>query len=225
MSENVEDVVEQMHRIEKALPATDGVACFNRVYLQVTETVRTQLHDGAFNNAGWVGRLTVRFADLYLTPLKHWPAQRDLTPRCWRQLLEVRASPDVLPIQFALAGMNAHINHDLPLAVVATCQEQRTPLSEVKDDYDRINDVLGSVSQQIRHSFLNQEVVDAGRHAAPLMTLVSNWKVEKARDAAWTNAQAITELERLPALQRAFVHTLDGLAQLASQALLLPLRP
>ncbi len=225
MLDSVEDVVQRMHRIEKALPATDGVACFNRVYLQVTETVRARLGDSAFDDARWVARLTVRFADLYLTPLRHWPAQPNLIPRCWRQLLEVRAAPSVLPIQFALAGMNAHINHDLPLAVVTTCQEQPTALSEVKDDYDRINEVLASVSQEIRHSFLNQEVVDAGRHATPLVTLVSNWKIEKARDAAWINAQAIAELERLPALQRAFVHTLDGLAQLASQALLLPLRP
>ena len=27
------------------------------------------------------------------------------------------------PIQFALAGMNAHINRDLPLALVETCDE------------------------------------------------------------------------------------------------------
>jgi len=27
------------------------------------------------------------------------------------------------PIQFAFVGMNAHINHDLPLAVVVTCKK------------------------------------------------------------------------------------------------------
>ncbi len=48
MSDSVEDVVQRMHRIEKVLPATDGVACFNRVYLQVTETVRARLGGGAF---------------------------------------------------------------------------------------------------------------------------------------------------------------------------------
>ena len=30
------------------------------------------------------------------------------------------------PVQFALAGMNAHINHDLPLAVVSTCSALAT---------------------------------------------------------------------------------------------------
>jgi hypothetical protein len=32
---------------------------------------------------------------------------------------------DVAPIQFALAGMNAHINRDLPLALVATCTARK----------------------------------------------------------------------------------------------------
>ena len=42
-------------------------------------------------------------------------------PTAWQPLFERRADPGIEPIQFALAGMNAHINHDLPLAVVATC--------------------------------------------------------------------------------------------------------
>jgi Family of unknown function (DUF5995) len=34
---------------------------------------------------------------------------------------ERRAAAGIEPAQFALAGMNAHINHDLPLAMVSTC--------------------------------------------------------------------------------------------------------
>ena len=36
--------------------------------------------------------------------------------QAWAPLVERRATRGVLPIQFALAGMNAHINHDLALA-------------------------------------------------------------------------------------------------------------
>ena len=42
-------------------------------------------------------------------------------PVAWRPLLAARAVVGIEPIQFALAGMNAHINVDLPMAVVATC--------------------------------------------------------------------------------------------------------
>jgi hypothetical protein len=37
-----------------------------------------------------------------------------------------RDEAEIARIQFALAGMNAHINHDLPLAIVATCRHRNT---------------------------------------------------------------------------------------------------
>jgi hypothetical protein len=39
----------------------------------------------------------------------------------WRPLVERRALPGIEPVQFALAGMNAHTNHDLPVAMVTAC--------------------------------------------------------------------------------------------------------
>ena len=35
-----------MREIESELPRRDGIAVFNRVYLQVTELVRDRVHDG-----------------------------------------------------------------------------------------------------------------------------------------------------------------------------------
>src|SRR5271166_1223174 len=68
-----------------------------------------------------------------------------------------RTRPAILPIQFALAGMNAHIEHDLPLAVIATCAARGcAPDSPgVHADYEKINDVLASVEEEIRRGFLS----------------------------------------------------------------------
>ena len=38
-----------------------------------------------------------------------------------RPLVEQRAVAGIEPVQFALAGMNAHINPDLPMTMVSTC--------------------------------------------------------------------------------------------------------
>jgi Family of unknown function (DUF5995) len=40
MARTVDDVLDRMRAIEAGLPRRDGVAVFNRVYLQVTESVR-----------------------------------------------------------------------------------------------------------------------------------------------------------------------------------------
>ena len=100
--------------------AADGIACFNRMYLDVTRQVNSQLGQGFFADPAFMTQLDVDFANLYFAAAGAAgdPAE---VPLAWRPLAEQRAAAGIEPVQFALAGMNAHINHDLPLAVVSTC--------------------------------------------------------------------------------------------------------
>ena len=56
--------------------------------------------------------LDVVFANYYLSAVGHAEAGADV-PRCWDVLWRNRSDSDCAPIQFAVVGMNAHINHDL----------------------------------------------------------------------------------------------------------------
>jgi len=126
---------------------------FNRMYLRVTEMVQDRLTAGdVFSDDAFMADLDVRFAALWFAA---YDASGDL-PRAWAPLFAARASRGVLPIQFALAGANAHIEHDLPLAVVRTCAAHgRTPTSRgVHDDYEKVNDLLAGVEAEIRRTFL-----------------------------------------------------------------------
>ena len=44
---SVADAIALMEAIGTGLPASDGLACFNRMYLQVTQTVGTDLGQGS----------------------------------------------------------------------------------------------------------------------------------------------------------------------------------
>ena len=106
----VEDLVDLLRAIDDDLDPKDGVRAFNHLYLRVTELVNDRMTDGYFTNPRFVARLDIRFASLYLEAL---PAP--VPTAAWAPVFELRHAPDRLPIQYALAGMNAHINHDLPL--------------------------------------------------------------------------------------------------------------
>src|ERR1700730_11073625 len=118
------ELLDRMAAIDQALPPTDGVACFNRMYRLVIESVQEHVTAGFFGDPVWIGRLDIMFANLYLTATLT-PLAAD-TPRSWAALLERSSDPQVLPLQFALAGMNAHINHDLAIAVVTASEELNT---------------------------------------------------------------------------------------------------
>ena len=128
------------------------------MYLDVTERVLAALEAGTFADPEFMTDLDIRFANLSdrLRTTPRTPAG----PPALGLEAAVRArgrKRGLLPIQFALAGMNAHIEHDLPVAVVATCKARRSvrrPTRRVREDYDRVNAVLASVEVEIRRSFL-----------------------------------------------------------------------
>src|SRR5438105_2592028 len=105
---SVAEVVARMESSVSALPRGDGVAWFTRLYLAVTEGVQARLAGVTFADPRFLARLDVVFADLFFSALESAsdPARM---PRAWAPLVESRAARGIAPLQFAFAGMSAHI--------------------------------------------------------------------------------------------------------------------
>jgi hypothetical protein len=222
--ESIDQVVARMQAIAAGLPASDGVASFNRMYLEVTELVRTRVADGFFRNPDVMIRLDVVFAGFYFAAVDAAAAGRRIAPP-WAPLIARRDHPHILPIQFALAGMNAHINHDLALAVFTTCRETNTLPDDLHADYLRINELLASVEEPVRESFLTGVVGEVDRELSPVIHVIDSWSIERARDAAWANAQALWSMRALADVRAMFLDALGRMVAFASGALLLPALP
>src|SRR5688572_9188649 len=89
----IDDVIAVMRRIDAILPDADGVKWFNFLYLRVTESVKNQPPVGGWEDAKWLERLDVIFANLYFDALVAWARDRKHAARSWRALFEVRARP------------------------------------------------------------------------------------------------------------------------------------
>lgn len=83
--------------------------------------------------------------------------------------------------------MNAHINYDLPLALVATCTELNTePAAGTHHaDTSRSTRCLDAAEQSVRRDFLPSGLVEVDHHVGGVATIVANWSINSARDAAW----------------------------------------
>ncbi|MEV4559223.1 DUF5995 family protein [Kitasatospora sp. NPDC049285] len=216
----VDQVVDRMAALTTEWPAADGVAVFNAMYLTVTRLVRDHLADGFFGDPAAMATLDAVFAARYLAAVDDSRAGRQ-PAACWRPLFELRGAAGVQPLQFALAGMNAHIENDLPLAVVDTCRMLgRTP-EQLADDYLRINTLLARVEAQVRAELLPEPA--ELRSADPLLHVLGVWSIDKARDAAWASVLALWELRRMPPAFQAVAAALSGSVGMVSRALLTPL--
>ncbi|MFI5831564.1 DUF5995 family protein [Streptomyces sp. NPDC051578] len=214
----MEAVLARMRALDERLPARDGVAVFNRVYLTVTEALQRRVRDGDFPAPRRAQTLTVSFAERYLAAV-----EADRAPACWRPLLQYRRHPGVRPLQHALAGINAHIGHDLALAVVSTCRRLDCEPAALEADFDRVGDVLVSLEERIREDLMPGP--DLLEVADPLTHLLGSWSLERARSGAWAAARLLWALRGAPELAEEFRESLDAGVGLVGRCLLTPTVP
>lgn len=192
------EAVGRMAAIRDALPARNGLANFNVVYLDVTTEVAARIGAAFFADDDFMTRFDVGFVNRYLDAVRAW-TDGGAGPRSWRALLENQVDRDIHPAQFAIAGMNAHINYDLPFALLAVCRERQEDVGTGgrRADYDRVNQVLAQVEPAMRQRFQPEcfDVVD--RDLPPLgkvEDVLARFSIEHARDQAWDEARLLDDL-------------------------------
>jgi Family of unknown function (DUF5995) len=220
---SIDDVVGLMTAIDESLPDEDGLKWFNRLYLRVTVSVRKAVEGTTFRDPAFLAQLDVVFANLYFAALTAAGEGGAGAPAAWRPLLDARHQRGIARIQFALAGMNAHINRDLPEGIVQTFKalggDPRTDRGR-RQDFDSINALLERVEQEVRTDFSVGIVGVIDELGHDVDDAVAMWKVRAARAAAWTNAKVMWTLRDAPALHDEFFERLDGLTGLAGRGLL-----
>lgn len=219
-AKSIDDVLERMALVDSGLPREDGVAYFNRMYMRVTEEVQRSQRGQAFENAEFLEKLDVRFANLYFASFSE---ERAPSPP-WAALFEERARPDTEPIQFAIAGMNAHINHDLPVAVVDTCREMLLePVDESPQhrDYTHVDEILGEVEGHVKQWFLTGAIATMDELCGKLDDALAMWSVRTARALAWAQSQTLWALREHPKLLERYQHAMARSVDFTSRGILL----
>ena len=221
---SIADVLKTLEAIEAVCIDGDGLKWFNLLYLRVTQAVEARVASGRFANPAWLVELDVQFARLYLSALEA-SLLGESTPDCWRTLFRCRNKTQIARIQFALAGINAHINHDLAEAIVATCKSTATvPSHEASQfqDYTSLNTTLDGIIESAKQTLHVRLLGNALPPASHLEDLIAAWGVSAARESAWNNAEVLWYLRQAEPLSAAFMHTLDGLTTVTNKALLVP---
>jgi hypothetical protein len=124
--------------------------------------------------------------------------------------------------------MNAHINRDLPVALVTTCRElgiTLEPSSPQHSDYLRINGILGEVEARVKTQYFTGWVGALDRlllRAHRLDDVIAMWDVSRARDAAWTTAETLWALRDDPRLEAECLASVDRMVGFAGRGLLIP---
>ena len=169
----IDDVIARMRVIGDSFDPKDGLSQFNAVYQRVTEAIRDRLTGGFFDDANFVEHFDIVFANRYFTAIDADAARQPVDP-AWQPLFSSRSDFRILPVQFVVAGMNAHISQDLPLATVDACITAEThPLSgTIRADYYKINEILEEIESKTRLSLLSELPVSYTHLTLPTKRIV-----------------------------------------------------
>ena len=222
--QSISEVLECLQTIDSICVDGDGLKWFNWLYLEVTQAVEARVADGGFTNPTWLAQLDVQFARLYFSALQASLSSQP-APTCWQVLFQRRNQGAIARIQFALAGINAHINHDLPAAIVATCLVTNTTPDQGGahyDDYTALNSTLDGLTESAKHTLHVRLLGGALPAVSNLEDTIAAWNVSAARESAWQNAEHLWQLRMISLLESSFMNMLDGLTTVISKVLLVP---
>jgi hypothetical protein len=184
----IDDVVEALQRRLDALPAgLDHRRAFIETYQRTTQAVGAAVEGGSFEDPEWVTRWDVAFAGRFLAA-HDADLAGSAVPRPWR--LAFSADPGLPVLVHLLLGMNAHINYDLPPALLAVIEDAEFADAVLMDrrrrDHERIDRILAS-------RVAAEDTAIGGRRSAvdrllkPLNRLSSRRFLREARQKVWVN--------------------------------------
>jgi hypothetical protein len=219
---SISDVLKTMESIDSLCLQGDGLKWFNWLYRQVTEAVENRVAGGGFHDPGWLSELDVQFATLYFTALGAYLTGAPC-PGCWSAMFSDRNQAAIARIQFAFAGMNAHINHDLPLAIIATCRSTGTAPQHGTpqyDDYTSLNESMDALIGTAKQTLNVRLLGDALPAVSHIEDAIAAWNLAAARENAWNTAQNLWQ--ESPAVASAYLGIIDGLTTVIGKGLLVP---
>ncbi len=221
----LDEVVERMIAIDSALRLGNGVRYFNTLYLEVTRDVVKAVRGDELEEPRFLEQLAVFFANAYFRAVDDFDREPASVSRAWAPLFQAQRDRRVAPIQFALAGMNAHINYDLPIGVRETCRAfdvvpgEGTPQHR---DYVRLNAILADVLERVKVWLATGMLGVLDRAFGRLDDVVAIFSVARARDTAWAHATTLWYMRDEPELTSAYLPALERTVGFAGRGLLAP---
>jgi hypothetical protein len=199
----IADVIAQMQEIDALLADNDGLKWFNKLYLMVTQQVDLNPPGGGWQDPNWLLSLDVVFARYYFGAVRGYLAGTGI-PSSWSAMFEVRFKAGIDRIQYAVAGMNAHINHDLAQALTdvgAALNITPAPNGPEHADYEAVNGLLNDLIPATLTMLASDALGVVAQDTGMVGRLLAFWNISRARDLAWDFAD---HLRTLPEFARPF---------------------
>jgi hypothetical protein len=200
--DGIEGLLQRMRTdLDRLRADGDARRFFHATYLRTTEAVAAEIDRGGFDDGDWLTRWDLAFADFYLDGLNA-DRRGEAVSAPWRvAFAAARDQPDLPAVRHVLFGINAHINYDLPQALLAviTSEDFDDPalVRRREADHGHLDDVLSAqVSAEDAELSAVSRVTLLDRLLRPANRAATRRFLTEAREKVWRNAVVLDRARR-----------------------------
>ena len=200
-SSSINHLIERMVELFVPLVGSDDQRRhFHATYLRSTKAFQQALESDVFLDPDWVERWDVQFADLYLEALER--SDRGEQPSGpWTIAFEAARGPHLPPLRHVLLGMNAHVNYDLPQALLAVITDEEFQQPDLMrrhlTDHRHADEVLAArvaaEDKELASVELPGDRTLLDRLLTPFNRAGTKKFLKEARQKVWRNARLLNE--------------------------------
>jgi hypothetical protein len=195
-ADTIDGVIQSLDRIISwSRQEKSRLGYFPALYRKVTVRVREGIEEGLFDDGQRMERLDVIFANRYLEAFEQYHICKDPV-LSWKLVFDATKRWRPIVFQHLLLGMNAHIELDLGIAAAETADGGN--LSDLQNDFDKINQILASLVNDVQMELSKVwpllKLLDYAVGEADENLVKFGMKI--ARGDAWSVAQEISVLPK-----------------------------
>jgi Family of unknown function (DUF5995) len=172
----------------------DSRTIFAYTYVLITRHLAEALDTAGFGDPAWIVELAQAFAGKYIAALEAPARSSDLAP-AWAVVFDTIRNRRTSVLEDLLFAITAHIDHDLPLALVEVGLIGANNISRIHD-FHHVNDILATNIQAIVDAVTSRyepffRWLDhlEEKHAQVL----TNYGFRISRGMAWYNAERLLD--------------------------------
>ena len=218
-----DDVLGSLGRLQEIFYAQrDRRAVFVSAYLVITAAVKARVQSKGFMDNEWVTRYDVAFANLYRAALLAYERADSGLTEAWRIAFDAARHNDALIVQDLMLGINAHVNHDLPLALSAVSIEPNR--QQRFADHIAVNETLETATGELENRIETMYAPGLdmlGRAFYPLIGEITSLDLTVTRQLAWDHGVALADA-RNDGERAAITRQIDAHSSLQARLILAP---
>lgn len=202
----IDDVIKELdYIISISKEQGSPLGYFAALYRKVTIKVKEGIANGEFENGERMEKLDVIFASRYIDAYHNYFNNKQ-TSLSWIKAFKLANNYWPIVLQHLLIGMNAHINLDLGVAAAQVMEGQN--IDDLKDDFNKINNVLASLVANVEKDL--SDIWPTLKYILKFTKKVDdfliNFAMREARDGAWKFAVKLSHIQNQHELALAIAH-------------------